>query len=92
MTKNGPECTRCGVCCYNGTCTFGQEDEDTGICKYLIPHLDGTTTCHLIMTDEKVKREMLDGSCWLRQYPCSFAEYEKLARPRKEALLAALPT
>lgn len=87
MNKSGPECVRCGVCCYNGTCGFGQEDEDTGICKYLIPYADGTTACHLIMTDEEVKEQMLDGYCWLRKYPYSFAEYEKLAEPLKKYLI-----
>ncbi len=90
MGKEQRKCVRCGVCCYNGTCGFGQEDEDTGICKYLIQYIDGTTTCQMIVSDIRARAELLDGFCWLRQYPYSFAEYEKLMEPRKEALITAL--
>lgn len=40
-------CIQCGVCCLLGPCGLGEEDEETGLCKYLKFHDEGYAICKL---------------------------------------------
>ncbi len=60
------KCERCGVCCFTGPCSKGDEDGEYG-CSHLL--LEGDhTTCELILTGKMEKNEVAIGEgCVLDQ-------------------------
>lgn len=65
MTETKP-CIRCATCCLLGPCVFGEVDEGTGLCKWLTPNSDGSTSCYQILKSVKARSHLLGKGCVLR--------------------------
>ena len=67
FTDEGPvQCIRCGLCCIAGCCWAGEEDE-FGICKFLLVNQDLTTTCTKIRDDTVVRGSLIGTGCFVRR-------------------------
>lgn len=89
MPKIKP-CVRCGTCCLLGPCVFGDADEDTGVCRWLIPNTDGTMTCQQLLTSVEARAHLLGRGCPLRSNENLFNEAVQTVAPIKTQLLKHL--
>lgn len=69
------ECIRCGICCLNELCGYGEYNKDS-ICKFLIVHKDLTTTCRLIKNG--AADSLLRYGCILRKFPEMYNLYVRI--------------
>jgi len=85
MTETKP-CTRCATCCLLGPCMFGKVDENTGICEWLMPNSDGSTSCYQIMKSVKARSHLLGRGCVMRNDHDLFQEALATVALRRETL------
>lgn len=88
MVKTKP-CTRCATCCLLGPCAFGEVDQSTGICKWLMPNGDGSTSCYQIMLSSKARGHLLGKGCVLRNDHGLFQEALQTTAAARERLFAS---
>ncbi len=89
MTETRP-CTRCATCCLLGPCAFGEVDEATGICKWLMPSADGSISCYQIMRSSRARSRLLGKGCVLQNEPNLFQEAVEMTADAKRELFERL--
>jgi hypothetical protein len=70
------KCVRCGACCIMGPCPYGEEDLETGACKYL--YFEGDkAVCPFVESDkpEIVQALKIGYGCVMRGKKTSVEEY-----------------
>ena len=75
-------CIRCGLCCMSGTCSEGVDDDDTGVCKFLIIHDDDTTSCKLVVNNTH-KVITIGQGCVLRESELGYRLMSDMHMPYK---------
>ena len=79
MYRKRAKCVQCGVCCVSCTCeAWGDNEGEDGICKALIIHEEGYTSCKNIARESSP----FPNGCLLRTHEELFENLKEIAESR----------